>query len=230
MLTFGDLVTQILIFFVLLFSFSSIDIQKFEQAIASIQGALGILVGGRTVTTPVNVESSTAPPASPLPTDPRDLVQMEAIRAQLAETLAAAGLEAEVLLQSEERGLVVRFADRVLFDLGRADITPAGRAVLEALVPVLRAVPNQIRVEGHTDDWPIRTAQFPSNWELSAARAVNVVRLLVEQHGLDPTRLSAAGYGEYRPVAPNDTAANRQLNRRVDVVILYLSAGRPEPD
>ena len=93
----------------------------------------------------------------------------------------------------------------------------------------LRPLPNQIRVEGHTDDVPIHTPLFASNWELSTARATTVVQLLIEAGGLDPARLAAAGYAEYRPRLPNDSSDHRARNRRVDIVVLDPSAATQEP-
>ena len=124
---------------------------------------------------------------------------------------------------------MVRLADRVLFDLGKADLRPDARRVLDALAGVLAELPNPVRVEGHTDDLPINNERFPSNWELSTARATTVVRYFIEHHGMDPRRFSAAGYGEYHPLVPNTSAANRQKNRRVDVVIMPLSSKGVEP-
>jgi chemotaxis protein MotB len=225
MTTYGDLVTQLLIFFVLLFAMSSIDAAKFEQAIISLQGALGFLPSGRT-TEPQQQVGGTPTPQQ---IDDRDLQQMLEVKAMIEQGLEQADLEATVLLTLEERGLVIRFSDSVLFDLGRAEIKPLGRETLERISQSLLAIPNQVRIEGHTDNIPIRTAAFPSNWELSTARATNVVRYMIEQLAYDPKRLSAAGYGEYRPIATNDTPAGRQFNRRVDVVVLYTSRNRLEP-
>ncbi len=223
MLTYGDLVTQILIFFVLLFAMSSIDAQKFQAALLSLQGAFGFLSGESMVDPPG------IPDGSEADLDARDHQQMIAVQQLIDERLQSAGLRASVSMDLEERGLVIRFMDSVLFDLGKAQIKPVGRQTLENIAPTLHEIPNQVRVEGHTDNLPIVTAAFPSNWELSTARATNVVRFLIEDRGLDPRRMSAAGYGEWRPVAPNDSPANRQLNRRVDIVVLYESKGRLEP-
>ncbi len=227
MTTYGDLVTQLLIFFVLLFAMSSVDIAKFQQALISLQGALGFLDGGKTID-PETI------PSDPLPEgwediDQRDYGQMLEIKRQIEEGLKQAGLDATVALSLEERGLVIRFNDSVLFDLGKADIKPMGRATIDRVSQTIKDIPNQVRIEGHTDNLPIRTAGYPSNWELSTARATNVVRYFIEGLAYEPNRLSAAGYGEYRPIAPNDTAEGRQLNRRVDIVVLYTSKGRLEP-
>jgi len=136
----------------------------------------------------------------------------------------------DVQLELQERGLIVRFAEQVFFDLGEATLKPEAMTALRKIAPVLKELPNALRVEGHTDNWPIRTERFPSNWELSVHRATNVVRFLIEEQGFDPDRLSAAGYAEYRPIRPNDTAENRAVNRRVDIVILNIDLWDFEPN
>jgi chemotaxis protein MotB len=126
------------------------------------------------------------------------------------------------------RGLVLSFSEAGSFPLGQAVISPAARRVLLVVADAFRDRPNQIRVEGHTDDVPVRTAVFASNWELSTARATEVVRLLIEEGGIAPERLSAAGYGEHRPRVPNDSPEARARNRRVDLVVLDEAAAKIE--
>ena len=106
------------------------------------------------------------------------------------------------------------------FGVGSAELSDAARSVLGEVADALADVDHPVRIEGHTDDVPIRTAKYKSNWELSTARATNVVSFFVEDRGLPPSRFSAAGYGEFRPRAQNNTGANRAANRRVDIVIL----------
>ena len=118
----------------------------------------------------------------------------------------------------------------MFFDLGKANLKPEAVEILRKVAPTLRSLPNPLRVEGHTDDLPIRTSQFPSNWELSVHRATNVVRYLVEEEGFDPKKLSAAGYSEYRPLVPNNSDANRQINRRVDIIIMNIDLWDHEPN
>ncbi|MGD9150174.1 MAG: flagellar motor protein MotB, partial [Desulfobacterales bacterium] len=112
------------------------------------------------------------------------------------------------------------FEDQILFDFGKATINPAGHGLLAQLAKSIQQVPNAVRIEGHTDNVPIQTKRFPSNWELSVARAVNVVKYFAEAGKIDPRRLSAVGYGESRPLVANDTPANRQKNRRVEILLL----------
>jgi len=120
----------------------------------------------------------------------------------------------------ERDGLVVSLREIGFFDSGSAAIKPGAEAALARIANILQEHSCSVRIEGHTDNVPIHTSQFASNWELSTARATGLVRTLVEQHGISAERLSAAGYAEFHPAASNDTAKGRQLNRRVDVVIL----------
>lgn len=229
MTTYSDMVTLLLAFFVLLFSFSSVDAKKFQQAVISMRGALGVLEGSPS-SSPDDLLDTSGMMEALGQQIAVDLQQMGQVEAELRQTLDRLGLEQTVSVSYEERGLVVRFLEGVLFDTGRADLRPDAVPVLEELADTLAGVPNHIRVEGHTDNVPIRTARFPSNWELSVNRATSVVRYFLERHeGFSPKRLSAAGYGEYRPIADNDTAEGRQQNRRVDIVVLYLSETGMEP-
>lgn len=108
---------------------------------------------------------------------------------------------------------------KAYFESGRADLTESGIRVLEQVAPIIMALPNNIVIEGHTDNRPMSSAQFASNWELSTSRATNVVKYLVTERSFPPQRLSAVGYGEYRPIAPNDTEENMMRNRRVAIFI-----------
>jgi len=118
--------------------------------------------------------------------------------------------------------LVISLKEKILFETGKADLPPEAKAVLDKLHPVFLQIPNQIIVEGHTDNVPIKTMQFPSNWELSTARSTQVIRYLIEEKNFPKERISATGYGEYHPVVSNDTPEGRAENRRVDFVIRPL--------
>ncbi len=116
------------------------------------------------------------------------------------------------------------------FDSGSATLRPGAEATLEQIANVLRDLPEGIRIEGHTDDVPIHNANFPSNWELSTARATEIVKLFITRYHMDPGRLQASGYAQYHPQASNDTAEGRALNRRVDIVIVMRERGSPAAD
>ena len=120
----------------------------------------------------------------------------------------------------ESRGVVIRLNDTMLFDQGSAIIKPEALSTLESISGKLREFNNPILIEGHTDSTPIKNEKYPSNWELSTARATNIISYLIEKQKFPPNRLSAVGYGEYMPVADNSTPENKAKNRRVDIIIL----------
>ena len=217
--TYSDLVTLLMCFFVLLFAFSTVDADKFRMVAISLQSALrGVLEGG----------------VSLGPHDVLDKYELEErlmhdAFADVEAFIEEAGLRGAVVAVYEERGLVVRFMDLVLFELAKADLRPEGKVILDKVALVLDRFPNQVAIEGHTDDLPIQTWEFPSNWWLSTARANRVVEYFIRQHQVAPERLSAVGYGEYRPLLPNTSAANRAENRRVEILIKKSALGDLEP-
>jgi chemotaxis protein MotB len=129
----------------------------------------------------------------------------------------------------DKRGLVIRVPEAFFFHSGEASIRAEFTPILNALGKSLAKIPNHIRIEGHTDSIPIRNAQFPSNWELSTTRATSIVRYLLTHHAINPGKISATGYGEFRPIAANKTPDGRMQNRRVDVVVLSTKEGETEP-
>lgn len=208
--TYGDLMSLLLVFFVLLVSFSSIQESKFHEAAASLQNAFGIGSGPPSVLQLAEVATA------------RNLARerQEATDSarELEQSLLAAGLDREVDIAVTERGVAIRVNAPFLFGSGEAELRPESRALLDRLGGFLARFPHPVRVEGHTDAVPIRTARFGSNWELSAARAVAVARAF-QAAGLAPERLSAAGYGEHQPVAGNGTPEERARNRRVEILM-----------
>jgi chemotaxis protein MotB len=118
------------------------------------------------------------------------------------------------------KGVVMRLSDQVLFDVGVADISPEAIPLLEKVGAIIAGSSYEVRVEGHTDDVPIKTARYPSNWELSTARAVTVLRYFIETYGISGKRLAAEGFAEYHPMVPNDSTENRAKNRRVEIIFL----------
>ena len=215
MTTYGDMMTLLLAFFVLLFSMANIDEEKFDMVIHGLQGRLGVIDGGRTISRRDAVDMG-------LEMSDLAAMQLEELERRIGEYIETEGLDDDIILEVDDEGLTIHFTGEILFELGRAEIRPEAREILDRISGFIKTIPNDIMVEGHTDNWPIRTERFPSNWELSTARATNVVRHLIEELDVAPDRLSAAGYSEYRPLRPNDTAENRALNRRVDIVILRL--------
>ncbi len=217
MVTYGDMMTLLLCFFVLLFSMSTLDLEKFSLIISQLQQQLGVLDGGRTISREDLIEAGQRDEL--LGQIERSRLEFEQMFADIMAYLEEKGLEDEVEVAFVDEGLLIRFPGRILFELGEAQLLPQAREILGELSSFFEAVDNDVTVEGHTDDWPINTPEFPSNWELSTTRATNVIRYLIEEKGLPPEQFSAAGYGEFQPIRPNDSPENRAINRRVDILI-----------
>lgn len=235
MTTYGDMVTLLLTFFILLFTFSSLDVQRFQEVMSAIQhsfmGRSGILVGSTDPTAGEGERLDTADVpmqelAEAMGEREQTLLEMlhelEETYEEVKEFLQEAGLEDDIQLRLEERGVVLELPERILFDSGQAVLKEDFLPTLDILVHLLAELPNQIIVEGHTDNIPIQTFQYPSNWELSVARSVTVARYLVEEHDINPRRMVATGYGEHHPIDTNETAEGRARNRRVTLVISVI--------
>lgn len=213
--TYADVMSLLLVLFVMIVAFSTVEVEKFRAAIGSFRGAL--LIPGFPGET-----GATLTPAPPVSVSDRMLEQA-------AEELEAAAREAEVQAGVEVHMfagmLKVTFADYLLFDEGRAEIKPEGYPVMSRVVQTaLDLKATEVRIEGHTDDTPIHTAQFPSNWELSTARALAVLKFF-QARGYPPQSLVAVGYGEYRPKVKLPRTATRDQkapNRRVEVFLSFM--------
>ncbi len=244
--TYGDMVTLLMAFFVMLFAVSDTNAKKFEAFVSGLAGpfdnqALSLgLVDGDNADAQVTPISMIAPNPGNQQDDPVEVGQLD--EASLLEAASAAAAERQLgeveegLLEAldstavpisadvrdDERGLVVAIStDEVLFGVGSADLSEEGRQLIGEIAPILASAPNTIVIEGHTDDQPLDAGGY-SNWNLSTDRAVAVVELLGESFGIDFGRLTATGYGEHRPLVPNDSDANRALNRRVEILIVGL--------
>ncbi len=151
------------------------------------------------------------------------------LKREIESVVGVEALKKKVQTRLDARGLVVSLGEIGFFDSGSDEIKPEGKALLDAIATSLVSLENQIRVEGHTDNVPIRTSRFPSNWELSTARATTIVAYLIDNFGLHPDQMSAAGYAEFRPVAGNDSPEGRARNRRVDIVVMDPYYAMAEP-
>jgi chemotaxis protein MotB len=154
---------------------------------------------------------------------------MGRLKKSVESLLGAEVTKGTVRARVDPRGLVISLGEGGFFDSGSDQMKPEGRALLDTIATSLVSLGNHIRIEGHTDNVPIKNSKFPSNWELSTARATAIVSYMVSKFGFRPDLLSAAGYAEYRPAAPNDTAEGKARNRRVDVVVLNPAAALVEP-
>jgi chemotaxis protein MotB len=233
LLTYADLMNLLLIFFIILYAMSNIDSAKYEQLSKSLKAALGR--GTVSSFAPItgrgpSVIDRNATSASPVLITSAEQQRMNEIGKKLSELIKNENLAGKIKVSSDERGIVISITAKLLFNPGSADIIPLSRPTIKDIGTILKNIPgNQISVEGHTDSDPIHNSYFSSNWQLSAMRAANIVELLVNNSYINPKDIRSAGYGEERPVAPNDTPANKAKNRRVDIVILKSEFNKAEP-
>lgn len=246
LVTYADLITLLMIFFVLMYTMSQVDAKKYE----AVANSLSVVLTGEAITVlegqgPSIIENLSGELLPEGPSSyPDNEAQIEEVKDLIAQFIAGqevgtnrlgstnstgSKLSEYIVVYEQERGLVISFKDTLLFNSGSADLTPEAGDIIKQVGVALADLPNYIRVEGHTDDLPINTARFPSNWELSVLRSSNVVHVLSEEAGIPPERLSIIGYGEYRPLVPNDNSLNRAMNRRVDIVILKQKYDYFEP-
>jgi chemotaxis protein MotB len=209
LISYADFITLLFAFFTTMYAISTVDQAKLSSVAAGVQHALDKAAQQPADTGALPGMSSTLLTQDQL--DARAVLQRD-----LAEDLRSGRME----LLEDGRGLVLSIPEASAFEIGSADLSLAAQQAIGRLAASLRQVDSPVLIEGHTDDVPIHSARFGSNWDLSTARATAVVQWLIEREGIAPARLSAAGYGEFHPRVPNESAAARARNRRVDVVIL----------
>ena len=203
-----DLLTNVLIFFIMAFSLSIVDVERLQMFSEYFTGKAAPKAAG------------TKPQTGRVPIDqPGGLVPRSSITPVFEELKKLSQIPGVQVSQKKE-GVYLTLADKLLYDVGQADLKPDALPILDRVAQVLTSTSFDLRVEGHTDNVPIHTLQFPSNWELSTTRAVSVIRYLVEVKKIPPARLSAVGYGEFKPMASNETSEGRQSNRRVEMVLI----------
>jgi chemotaxis protein MotB len=223
LVSYADFMTLLFAFFVTMYAISNVDKRKLSDMVESMQTAFDARrnISHNSPRDPKEIKD--APKADPGSLDDLQQQLAERLRSQIAGGLVG--------LEIDPRGLVITIREAGTFGTGRADLSDAARTVLAEVASALVGIPNPVRVEGHTDDVPIHTERFRSNWELSTARATTVVAFLVQERGMEPFRMSAAGYGEFHPRAKNTDDAARSQNRRVDIIILNdITRRAEEPD
>jgi chemotaxis protein MotB len=233
LVSYADFVTLLFAFFVVLYASAQVDRQRAMQLSDAIRAGfrqLGVFenessrVSSHDPSIPLTALNPSDPLAAAGSTDRNNgnaaRADLSQLRSELEKALAVQIDRKEAALHMERDGLVVTLREIGFFDSGSADMKPSAKAAFVRVAAILRAHSCAVRIEGHTDNVPIHTSQFASNWELSTARASRLVRSLIETYGISPALLSAAGYAEFRPTADNNTSQGRALNRRVDLVIL----------
>jgi chemotaxis protein MotB len=228
LVSYADFITLLFAFFVVLYSTAQVDRRRMVELAAAIQEGFEQMGTNPTYYTPISpqilsVAAPTTVPAILPPNDPQS-DDLDALRKELEKALAGEIANGEVALRNTPQGLVVSLREAGFFDSGSAGTKASSQPAFGRMTTVLRERGYNIRIEGHTDNVPIHNSQYTSNWELSTARATEMVRVLITRYGFLPESLSAAGYAQFHPIAPNGTESGRAHNRRVDVVILAQPA------
>lgn len=240
MLSYADFITLLMIFFIVMYSISSVNTGKYKQLADSFKTAAGQTIIGKDTTTPINQQTSiidlnntgaaatvaaaeTAAAAAAL--EHNTLITL---KKKLDAYLDKNGLKDTVTTTIDDRGLVVSIEDTEFFDIGKAAIRPEASKRIIAIGKILKQVVNYMKVEGHTDNIPISNNEFASNWQLSTGRAANVTELLISAVGIPPDKIAAVGYGQYRPVASNSTEVGRAKNRSIDIIVIDSSLTKLE--
>jgi chemotaxis protein MotB len=247
MVSYADFVTLLFAVFTTLFAMSQTDKKKVEEVMQSLQQSFGMVSAG-SPSPKINVIPSK--PISVIPVIKPEISAMQGtrrltssgqvksradekdfrqVKSSIEAYLVKQSAQQKVSLTITRRGLIVSLKEAGFFDSGQAQIKPSAHELINTIAEAMTQYNNPLRVEGHTDNVPISTSQFPSNWELSTARATNVLKYLLKYYDIEPEKISATGYGEFRPLVDNSTNEGRSKNRRVDLVMLSGEAERGEP-
>ena len=218
--TYADTITLLLTFFVLLYSMSTIDAEKVRQ----ISQAFNEIMNGKSADSILEYDlydGQVPIIGGDSDTDDSDIdVNQQATYQDIKEFVDKNDLSSYLDIIQDERGVILQLRDNILFETGEATLKSDALVILDKISALISTLPNNVNVEGHTDNVPINTNEFPSNWELSSARAVNVVRYFVDKKGQDAKRFTAESHADTEPITDNDTAEHRAENRRVNILIV----------
>jgi len=208
LVSYADFITLLFAFFVVMYSTSSVNEGKYRAVSESAQAAFN----------PSNMVAKKIEVGPKISSESRQTGKVEYIAA-IKGVMKAFEQSNKLVVFQNSRGIVIRITDTALFDSGKAEIKSEAVEAIDSLAGILTGIKRNIQIEGHTDNIPINSPLYPSNWELSSSRATSIVRRFVDM-GLKPSGLTAIGYGEYRPIAENETEEGRSKNRRVEIVVL----------
>lgn len=227
LLTYSDLITLLLAFFIVMYGMSSADAKKFSKLASSMKKAfnVGVLEGSPSSSIlDQSTELSTRIDAGSDDQTGLGASELDAVFSEVGWIFQEEGIEDKVSIEVRPEGVAISLSGNLLFTSGRSDLRPESVKLLSSIGKAIARLPNPIRVEGHTDDIPPNGSEFPTNWELSGARAVSVVRYFSEIENIKPSRLSAVAYSQYQPAVANNSPQGRARNRRSEILIMYPPA------
>jgi chemotaxis protein MotB len=224
LVSYADFITLLMVLFVILYSMGQINVEKYKRLAESMRSAFTLGGASQVVDSQINQAGGTSEDGTSkpivVPGIPEGPTQSEEVAGQLTSMLASQNLGNQVSVQTNIEGVLISLSERLIFREGEVDLPPEALPVLDTIVGMIRPIENKVRLVGHTNNIPSTNPLYPSNWELSLARATSVAKYLMNA-GVAPERLIVSGRGEYAPVFPNDTDQHKALNARVEIVIVY---------
>ncbi|HNK64698.1 MAG TPA: flagellar motor protein MotB [Anaerolineales bacterium] len=224
LVSYADFITLLMVLFVVLYSMGQVNIEKYKQLAESMRMAFTLGGSSQVVDSQINQAGGTSEDGTSkpivIPGIPEGPTQSEEVAGELTQMLSSQNLGNEVSVQTNIEGVLISLSERLTFQGSQVDLPPEALQVLDTIVEMLRSTPNKVRLVGHTSSDPSANPLYPTNWELSLARATSVAKYMIGA-GIAPDRLIISGRGEYAPVFPNDTEEHKALNARVEIIIVY---------
>ncbi len=228
LVSYADFITLLFAFFVSMYAISTVNEGKYKALSESLQSAFTVTTSSAAIFSGTGTgglgsglgEVPRLEDGQPPKISNKFRQNFSPDFRRLSKALKSLQGKTNMTLMLDERGIVVRLSQPMLYKGGSAELKPEAYAVLNEIAAVVKTISRSIKIEGHTDNLPVLSKEYPSNWDLSSARALVVLKYLLNEHAFDPTKISASGYGEFRPIATNDTLRGRSKNRRVDIVLL----------
>ena len=224
LVSYSDFITLLMVMFVVLYSMGQVNVEKYKRLADSMRTAFSLGGAAKVVDSQINQsgganQNGQSKPIV-IPGIPESPPKSEEVAGQLTQMLNSKNLGQEVSVQTNVDGVLISLSEKLVFAPGTANLSPDAIPVLDTIADMIKPVDNQIRLVGHTDDSAPTDPKYPTNWELSFGRAIVVANYLINK-GISADRLIVTGRGSYDPVFPNDTPEHKQLNSRVDIVIVY---------
>jgi chemotaxis protein MotB len=224
LVSYADFITLLMVLFVILYSMGQIDVKKYKTLAESMRSAFSVGGPSQVVDSQINQAGGTSEEGTSkpivVPGIPEGPTQSEEVAGELTSMLAAQNLGSSVSVQTNVEGVLISLSERLVFQDGQSELPQEAYPVLDTIINMLRPIDNKVRLVGHTSNSPSSSAFYPTNWELSLARAMSVARYLINA-GLLPERFIISGQGEYAPLFPNDSDEHKALNARVEIIIVY---------
>jgi chemotaxis protein MotB len=224
LVSYADFITLLMVLFVILYSMGQVDAKKYKRLAESMRSAFTLGGASQVVDSQINQAGGNSEDGSSkpivIPGIPEGPTQSEEVAGQLTNMLASQNLGNQVSVQTNIEGVLISLSEHLIFQEGQVDLPVDALSVLDTIVKMLRPIENKVRLVGHTNNTPSTNPSYPTNWELSLARATSVAKYLMNA-GIAPGRIVISGQGEYASVFPNDTEQHKALNARVEIIIVY---------